>query len=116
MTHTPPAREDGRETPETDAIYSRGSAFIAEDLIPDMRASNPGGGVTSKTYADMVALARRLERERDAAREAYAALIDVHRGWCNYCQGNEGICLSSPAGGCSIADHRAILDRGGEGR
>lgn len=54
------------------------------------------------------------ERERDEARKQYAELVEIHRGWCNYCKGDEAACLSAPPHGCTIATHaRAALQQSG---
>lgn len=42
--------------------------------------------------------------ERD---ELLLKLTAVHRGWCNYCNGSESVCIQSPSGGCSLRDYLA---------
>ena len=37
-------------------------------------------------------------------RDKLDKLVSVHRGWCNYCLGNEKACMTAPIGGCSLRD------------
>lgn len=37
-------------------------------------------------------------------RKNWFVLVDAHRGWCNYCKGNEELCLAAPKDGCVIAE------------
>ena len=46
----------------------------------------------------------------DAHDKALDHLADVHRGWCNYCQGDALTCLNAPEGGCSLRDYMIALD------
>lgn len=42
-------------------------------------------------------------------------LTDVHRGWCNYCQGGESACMNAPEGGCSLRDYLRALSSAPKG-
>ena len=35
---------------------------------------------------------------------AWQRLVEIHRGWCNYCRGNPTYCFNAPAGSCSLRD------------
>ena len=44
-----------------------------------------------------------------ALTDAIARLLDVHRGWCNYCEGHEPVCDTRPE--CSAREVKAALAR-----
>ena len=38
------------------------------------------------------------------SRDTWNRLVTIHRGWCNYCHGEEMACLGLSTGGCSLRD------------
>jgi hypothetical protein len=87
--------------------------------LSDARIFYLADQATRKIHGDDYRLSTRLEIER-VIREALGnssgapgkwvpladlqRLVEVHRGWCNYCKGNEHWCFASPLGGCSLRD------------
>src|SRR5258708_8374686 len=47
---------------------------------------------------------------KDAEMERLTRLVNVHRGWCNYCRGNVEWCDRCPEGGCALRDYLRSLE------
>src|SRR5258708_13549700 len=47
---------------------------------------------------------------KDAEMERLTRLVNVHRGWCNYCKGNVEWCDRCPEGGCALRDYLRSLE------
>src|SRR5258708_2417136 len=48
--------------------------------------------------------------KKEAEMERLTRLVDVHRGWCNYCRGNVEWCDRCPEGGCALRDYLRSLE------
>jgi hypothetical protein len=66
-------------------------------------------------FGEAYRLCKEALSERGAILEppSFKELARVHRGWCNYCQGEWQICRDAPRGGCSLRDCEVEIENAG---